>query len=159
VSRRGFRRGTPAQFPQGSRSVKSAVPCFFFVLGLSLFVSAAQAQDSDVCLPLEAHQAILADLRELRGDGAPGAGLRGRVGLLDTKLTLQTAQLADLRLAEGLAVQAKQAAMAALTAAVRGQREAEESRDAWYRAPTLWFGTGLVGALVIAIVARNLAAN
>lgn len=118
-------------------------------------VAAGQDANSDVCLPLEAHQAILADLRELRGDGSPGAGLRGRVGLLDEKLTLQTAQLADLRLAEGLAVQAKQAAMAALTAAVRGQREAEESRDAWYRSPTLWFGAGVLGSLVIAITAHE----
>ncbi len=107
----------------------------------------------EVCLPVKAHRAILADILELRGDPdkPESTGLRGRVGLLDTELGLQRAQVVDLRLAKDLAVQAKETAQGALTAAAAGQRRAEESRDAWYRAPALWLATGVLGSLVIAL--------
>lgn len=109
------------------------------------------AQESRICLPLEAHQAILLDLRELQGDGSPDSGLRARVRLLGRQLVLQDTQLRDLALAKDLAVQAKDTIEGSLGAAVRGKREAEESRDAWHRSPVLWFAVGVVGALAVAI--------
>lgn len=120
----------------------------------SLFwCSFAVAQEADeICLPLETHRAILADLRELHGDGSSDSGLRAHVKLLDNKLMMQAEQMADLRLAERLAASAKDAASQALLAAERGRREAEEARDAWYRAPMLWFGVGIVGTVVTAAV-------
>lgn len=111
----------------------------------------AQTPAQGVCLPLEAHQAILADLRELRGDGSPNSGLRARVRLLDLKLELQADQLRDTALAKDLAVQAKEAIEESLEAAVRGKREAEEARDAWHRSPVLWLGIGVLGSLAVAI--------
>jgi hypothetical protein len=135
---------------------RSALIASLLALVQLLAPLAARAQDPapapEVCLPLPAHQAILADLRELRGDGSPqSTGLRGRVRLLDEKLELQADQLRDLALAKDLAVQAKDAIEGSLEAAVRGKREAEESRDAWYRSPVLWFSLGVVGSLAIAI--------
>jgi predicted RNase H-like nuclease len=117
-------------------------------------VAAAQEAPSpgpEVCLPLDAHHAILLDLRELQGKDGKG-GLRQRVKLLDEKIVLQAEQLTDLTLAKDRAVQAKQAIQKSLVAAIRGQRKAEEARDAWYRSPVLWFGAGVVGALAIAVV-------
>lgn len=114
----------------------------------------AHAQDpAEVCLPEPAHRAILADLLELQGDpeNPDSTGLRGRVKLQDVAINLHAAQVVDLGHARDLAVQAKEAAQKSLVAAIRGKREAEESRDAWYRAPALWLGVGVLGSLVIAI--------
>jgi hypothetical protein len=102
-----------------------------------------------VWLPLEAHRLILADLRAL-------PDIRKRVTLLEQKLTLQKANLTDLRIGNAIAAQAKNEAKAALGAAVRGKREAEADRDAWHRSRLLWAGVGLVGGIALAIVAAKL---
>lgn len=137
---------------------KLALLTAVLVLHAALPPAAALAQDASqpVCLPTEAHQAILADLRELRGDGSPESGLRGRVRLLDAKLTLQDDQMRDLALAKDLAIQEATGVRKALLSAERGRRQAEESRDAWYRSPTLWFVTGLLSAVAVAIAADRL---
>lgn len=127
----------------------------FYVMLLLALLSPlpAQAQDEpdkagQICLPLLAHQNIIADLRELKP-------CRGRVKLLEDKLTLQADQIADLELAQGLAVQGQELATGALTAAVRGKREAEESRDAWHRSRALWLVVGVIAGIAITIVAAK----
>lgn len=111
------------------------------------------AEDKPVCIELSVHRRIAADLLELRGDPdkPKSTGLRGRVILLDKLEVKQKWQIADLKLAKGLAVSAKEVAQAAIAASVRGKREAEEERDAWHRSPTLWLAIGVFGALVIAV--------
>lgn len=128
---------------------------FYVMLLVSLLAPLpAQTQDKpepegQVCLPLLAHQNIIVDLRELKP-------CRKRVRLLEDKLQLQVEQIADLALAQGLAVQAQETATTALTAAVRGKREAEESRDAWHRSRALWLTVGFVAGIAMAIVAAKI---
>ncbi len=110
-------------------------------------------EDKLVCIELSVHRKIAADLLELRGDPdkPKSTGLRGRVALLVVQADLHAAQVVDLTLARDLAVQGKEVAAGALTAAVAGKRKAEADRDAWHRSPTLWLALGVVGALVIAV--------
>jgi hypothetical protein len=54
-----------------------------------------------------------------------------------------------LRTSLDLAVESRDQAVGAIEAAVRGRREAEESRDAWHRSRVLWFGLGFVAALAV----------
>lgn len=91
---------------------------------------------------LETHRLILADVSQL-------PALKQRVSLLDRKLALEGAQIADLRLSVELAVQSRDQAVEVVEAAVRGRREAEESRDAWHRSRVLWFGLGFVAAVAM----------
>lgn len=95
-----------------------------------------------IWLSLESHRLILADLREV-------PQYRERISLLEQKLTLQDAQINDLRMSVELAVKAKDQVVGAVEEAVRGRREAEERLDAWHRSRVLWFGVGFVAALAL----------
>lgn len=139
-----------------------ALVTMLLVLAVASPARAANADPpAQVCLPAVAHQKILADLLELRGDPdkPESTGLRGRVLKLDVLAVKQTAQIVDLQLAKGLAVSAKEVAESAIEAAVRGKRAAEKERDAWHRAPTLWLAIGVVGALVIAVTVDKIQEN
>lgn len=98
--------------------------------------------ETGIWFSLETHRLILADVSQL-------PVLKQRVSLLDRKLALESAQIADLRLSVDLAVQSRDQAVGAVEAAVRGRREAEESRDAWHRSRVLWFGLGFVAAVAM----------
>ena len=76
-----------------------------------------------------------------------------RVHLLEQRLQLQGERDALQERRVALAVQEAAVAVEALEAAVRRAREAEESRDAWYRHPAFWFVTGAVVVIVLEIVA------
>jgi hypothetical protein len=95
-----------------------------------------------IWLSLEKHRLILADARQF-------PKYRERVALLESKLALSAANKADLRTSLDLAVESRDQAVGAIEAAVRGRREAEESRDAWHRSRVLWFGLGFVAALAV----------
>ncbi len=95
-----------------------------------------------IWLSLDAHRLMLADLKELPEQ-------RKRVVLLEKKLQLREADIADLRALNEVAEKATEKATGALTAAVRGKREAEESRDAWHRNRLLWFGIGFASAFIV----------
>lgn len=97
-----------------------------------------------IWIPSTAHRLILADLREIPEQ-------RTRVKLLEEKLSLQTGNLKDLRLAVAVTTEARKEAVGALGAAVRGKREAEEDRDSWLRSPVLWAGIGLAGGIAITV--------
>jgi len=101
-------------------------------------------------LPLEAHRAILADLREL-------PERRAEVHLLDEKLRLRVEQVSDLRIAAAAATEAQKVAVAALDAAEKGRAAAENRLDAWYRSPTLWIAIGVVAGLGLTLGAAKLA--
>lgn len=102
-----------------------------------------------LCLPVEAHQRILADLRELEA-------LRVRTDLYNQAMALRDDQIVDLKISRDLAVQAQEELRSSLDSLARAKREAEESRDAWYRDPTVWFAAGVLGSLVIAIAADKI---
>lgn len=72
--------------------------------------------------------------------------LEQRLQLSDERDTLRQRQVA-------LAAQEAAVAVEALEAAVRRAREAEESRDAWYRNPIFLLVTGAVVVVVLEIVA------
>lgn len=72
-----------------------------------------------------------------------------RVSLLEQRLTLSDERHQLMERQVELAEQGEQAAVDALEAAVRRAREAEEERDAWYRAPLLWF---IVGGVVVIVL-------
>ena len=73
--------------------------------------------------------------------------------LHEDRLELTDANDALLRRQVSLAVQEADAARGALEAAVRRAREAEESRDAWYRNPGFWFVVGTVVVIALEVVA------
>ena len=131
------------------------------VVGLTLVSSVARAEkpkgvvlvhegETGIWLGLTAHQGILADLKELRIR-------RTEVELLAQKAAIRDAQLTDLRLAEALASKAQETSAKALSAAVRGKREAEEARDAWHRSPMLWTGVGVVLTLATVFATAQIA--
>lgn len=101
-------------------------------------------------LPLEAHRAILADLREL-------PERRNEVHLLDEKLRLRIEQVSDLRIAVVAATEAQKIAVAALDAAEKGRAAAENRLDAWWRAPAFWVAVGVVAGLGLTLGAAKLA--
>lgn len=71
--------------------------------------------------------------------------LEHRVQMLDDRVVNLLRQVASAEEGEIVAV-------LAVDAAVRGQREAEESRDAWHRSRALWFALGaVVTAAVVAL--------
>jgi hypothetical protein len=122
-----------------------------FVLSIPAIASATdQVQGKEleyegtqgIWFSLETHRLILADVRQV-------PKLRERVTLLEQKLALQGANIADLQLSRDLAVQSRDVAVGAVEAAVRGRREAEESRDAWHRSRVLWFTLGFVAAAAL----------
>ena len=80
-------------------------------------------------------------------------GFARRVELLEDRLALQGDRDVLTARQVALAVQEAEAATGALEAAVRRAREAEEARDAWYRAPLLWFAVGGVVVVVLEVVA------
>jgi hypothetical protein len=79
--------------------------------------------------------------------------LTQRVRLLDQRLTLSDERDALRTRQVALAGEEARIASDALEAAVRGRREAEEARDAWYRHPALWFTVGVVATVVLQVVA------
>lgn len=90
----------------------------------------------------EVARCLLADVEELRL-------LRQRVGLMDERLRIRDEQLAAMREAVDLSIQAEQRSSGALEAAVRRAREAEEDRDAWHRSPLLWGAVGLASGFAL----------
>ena len=112
-------------------------------LVLCVFAPSVAAQESDVCLPVEAHRLILADLGELKL-------LRPRVTLLEQKLAVQAENIADLKMARDFAVGAKEESQKATRAQVRLTREAREERDAWYRSPWFLIPVG-AGSMALAV--------
>jgi hypothetical protein len=93
---------------------------------------------------------MLADIAEL-------PLLRERVNLFDQRLLLSREHLGFMTEQLALANAATERATGALEAAVRGQREATEALDAWYRSPLLWFITGIVvtgGVVLLAAEVR-----
>ena len=132
------------------------IACLAIMLTITLRSLPAIAQDAPqgaevvrdgvegVWLPKAAHRLILGDLRVCREQGT-------RIKLLEQKLSLQSANMNDLRIANALAVQAKNEAMGALGAAVAGKRKAEADRDAWHRSRLLWAGIGVVGGVAVTI--------
>ncbi len=130
-----------------------AVPLLLALLFISVSTAAQTAPEwakltvdgvEGIWMPSTAHRLILADLREIPEQ-------RRRVKLLEEKLSLQTGNLKDLRLAVAVATEARKEAVGALGAAVRGKREAEEDRDSWLRSPVLWAGIGLAGGIAITV--------
>lgn len=74
-----------------------------------------------------------------------------RVSLLEDRLRLGDERTELLRRQVRLAEEGEQHAVSALEAANRARRRAEEDKDAWYRAPALWFAIGVVAAVAIGI--------
>ena len=110
--------------------------------------SAAAAQDAEqVCLPVEAHRLVLADLKEL-------PPLRERVTLLDQKLSIQAENITDLKTARDFAVQAKEESQKAHAAQVKLTREAREEQDAWYRSAFFQIPLGM-GIMAVAVWAAG----
>ena len=79
--------------------------------------------------------------------------LNERVNLQEQRFSLVDERLSIEQERVTLAVQEAERATGALTAAVRGRREAQEALDAWYRAPALWVAVGVVLAVVLEVVA------
>lgn len=80
--------------------------------------------------------------------------------LLETRkqrLGIKDARIFQLKEALQLSIQSEERSQGVVLTAVRGQREAEEAMDAWYRAPTFWLfvGTG-VGITITAIAVKAL---
>jgi len=73
------------------------------------------------------------------------------------RLEVKDDRIFQLREALNLSIQAEERSKGVVLTAVKGQREAEEAKDAWYRAPTLWLfiGTG-VGITITAIAVKAL---
>ena len=138
--------------------MRAVTACLAALLALQPALAAGQdatpqdepaAAPEPICLPLEVHQRITADLREL-------AALRERMKLYDQAVQLRDEQISDLKQARDLSVQAQTELRGSLDAMAAQKREAEESRDAWHRNPTLWLVVGVVGSLVIAITVDKL---
>ena len=70
-----------------------------------------------------------------------------RVNLLEQRLQLSNERHQLMQRQVRLAEEGEEQAVGALEASVRRTREAEESRDAWWRSPILWV---IVGAVIVA---------
>jgi len=75
------------------------------------------------------------------------------VRLLEERLTLDDERNALQARRVALAAEEAHVAEAALEAALRRAREAEEALDAWYRSPLLWFAVGVVVTIVLEVAA------
>jgi len=102
--------------------------------------------EAGVWFRLDVARCLLGDVTELRL-------VRERVGLLDARLEIREEQITLTREALDLGRRAEERATGALEAAVRGRREAEEERDAWWRSPILWFAVGAVVTVALEVVA------
>lgn len=80
---------------------------------------------------------MVRDLREL-------PLLHERVRLLDQRLELRDEQVADLRRAVELGIEAEGRLVESIEQAVAARRAAEERVDVWWRSPTLWLSVGVV---------------
>jgi hypothetical protein len=73
------------------------------------------------------------------------------------RLGIKDARIFQLREALDLSIKSEERSQGVVTAAVRGQRQAEEAMGAWYRAPTLWLFIGVgVGITVTSIAVKAL---
>jgi len=75
-----------------------------------------------------------------------------RVSLLEGRLQLDDERTALVVREVSLAEEGEQRAVNALSASERGRRHAEDAKDAWYRAPALWFALGVIAAVAIGFV-------
>ena len=87
--------------------------------------------------------------RCILGELAAAPEYRARVSLLEQRLELSVERDALQLRRVATAEEEAAAASGALESAERRAREAEESRDAWYRHPALW---AAIGAVLVAIV-------
>ncbi|RLB42420.1 MAG: hypothetical protein DRH30_04820 [Deltaproteobacteria bacterium] len=75
-----------------------------------------------------------------------------RVQVLDHRIVILSDRVVNLQRQADSAEEGEIVAVLAVDAAVRGQREAEESRDAWHRSRALWFALGaVVTAAIVAL--------
>ena len=109
-------------------------------------LGAIDAQGPAVLFPRTTADCMLARLRLLPEVVRYADLLEQRIAHDDVRIGLRDREVA-------LAAQEAETATAALEAALRRAREAEEDRDAWYRAPALWFTVGVVATVVLEVVA------
>lgn len=76
-----------------------------------------------------------------------------RISMLEERLQLSDERLELQQRVTSLAEQEAEQVSGALDAAIGRAREAEESRDAWYRHPALWAAVGVVLTVAVEAVA------
>ena len=141
-----------------------------------LFTCTAWAQDPELPTVLELSQQCAPEVQENRRavvehSGQPGLWFQREVArclLNRVAVTVPLAERVYLLTQENerkdrrhefqlevtsQAEEGEQAAVGAVEAAVRGRREAEEERDAWYNSKGLWVGIGAVVTIILEVVA------
>lgn len=91
------------------------------------------------------------DMRCLLGSLELTPLLQQRVGLLEAQLEIADARHARMLEATELGTRTLVNYEAALESTTRRALEAEDSADAWYRSPFLWFGVGAIAAAVASV--------
>jgi hypothetical protein len=91
--------------------------------------------------------------RQLQADAEESSELQLQIRLMTDQLQLAHDRHENVAQALALSMEAERRVVASLERAVRLQREAEEDRDAWFRAPAFWAAVGGAVILTIQVVA------
>lgn len=133
----------------------------FLVASLVCSAALAQAHDTTKAFTLEVEgvkgtwfpselaRKTLAQIEELRELRVTADAQDSLILNKNERLSIKDQRILQVQEALVLAETGEARMVSVVTAAVRGQREAEEARDAWHRSPTLWFSAG--AAMVIAL--------
>lgn len=109
-------------------------------------LAAIESRDGGVWFPRATSECMLQRLNQLREAVPYIRMLEQRSRLTNERDALQVRRVA-------LAEEQTQVATEALEEAVERARSAEESRDAWYRHPALWFSIGVVITIALEVAA------
>lgn len=100
-------------------------------------------------MPEEMSRSIQADIEELQR-------LRVVLERQSAKIEMNRERIANMLEILELVRAEREFAVNALDEAIKGRREAEEARDAWYRSPELWSAVGAVVGVTLVLVAAEL---
>jgi hypothetical protein len=100
-------------------------------------------------MPEEMTRAIQADIEELQRLRVVSERQSGKIELSRERISNMLTMLELLR-------QEREFAVGALEQAAKRQREAEEAKDAWYRAPAFWAAIGVVTGVALMVLAAEI---
>jgi hypothetical protein len=104
-----------------------------------------------VWMPSAMAKLALASAEELAVQKVVIAEQSALIAIKDERLGIKDQRILQVKEALQLSIQAEERTKAVVEAAVRGQREAEEALDAWYRSPGFLLSLGGLGVIVIEV--------
>lgn len=101
--------------------------------------------------PSDMTRKMLAKIEQLKALDVTIAEQDALITTRDEQLVVKDQRIVQVKEALQLSIQAEARMAAVVLAAVRGQRQAEDDLDAWYRSPGLWAGIGVLGVVILEV--------